>query len=188
MGQGLQDDPEGRIRSINRALELRPDWLVALRLRANIENIPGHVEQAIADFQRLLAIDGDRADDYRGLGIAEQRAGRSADAIAHYTRAIELHPCDDVPYYLRARLYWQTGETQMAIEGLEKSIDLRPESKPYRLFRIYVSENRGDYVKAMADYAAILRAYPDDPDASKGKAALVRLLGTAASAVASSPD
>src|SRR5262249_43088024 len=79
-------------RSLERALELRPDWLPAVAARASNYAAERKYDEAIAGFGRAIQIDPRRAASYDSRGLAYSNSGRHAEAIPDYTRAIQLNP------------------------------------------------------------------------------------------------
>ena len=64
----------------------------------------GRVEEAVADFERAVALQPDRADSQASLAKALDRQGRHAEAIAGLDRAIGLEPGRPALYRDRALL------------------------------------------------------------------------------------
>jgi tetratricopeptide (TPR) repeat protein len=85
----------------------------------------GNYQKAVSTFDQILEIDPNNpiALTYRGNALTELR--QYEDAIADYTRAIELAPSNyPQPYFNRGRIYRLLQEYDKAIADLEKSVEL----------------------------------------------------------------
>lgn len=66
------------------------------------------------------------ADAYRSRGDARSDLGRFQEAVADYTKVMELNPADTRIYCARAAAYRSLGQTSRAIEDLDRAIALDP--------------------------------------------------------------
>ena len=91
---------------VERAVELEPDYALALAVlaevqafRANISNDPHLFETAIATARRAIATDPDLAEAHIWLGYAQLHLGRSLEASRALRRARELDPGNSLAHY-----------------------------------------------------------------------------------------
>ena len=83
----------------------------------------GRPEQAVAPLQDLLAEAPDHPEANLALARGLAELGRSRDAAAHYTRAIEAAPVGIPSHYLeRADVLLAAGEPQVALNGLDEGL------------------------------------------------------------------
>ena len=66
--------------------------------------LQGHLDTALELFERASERDPQSAAAYRGLGVVNERLGRSAEAARAYRRALELQPHGLQAAALRERL------------------------------------------------------------------------------------
>jgi tetratricopeptide (TPR) repeat protein len=103
------------------------------------------------------------AQDYFAQGDYDYEQGNCDQAIADYTRAIELNPDLAEAYNNRAYIYMVKKQYALALPDLDRALQLRPN---------YVNAlmNRGDihnyyyeidYVRAVADYDQVLSLDPN---------------------------
>ena len=81
-----------------------PESANDLNLAAQRELIAGHLAAATDLYARATRVDPRSEPAWRGLGLAYERLGRSADAVRALRRAIELAPNGQHADALRARL------------------------------------------------------------------------------------
>jgi Flp pilus assembly protein TadD len=75
-----------------RALELRPDYFLALRNLGSAEANSGDLEQAIRHFQAALRLRPEDPEAWHYLGLARLRLGDRAGAEEAYARLRILDP------------------------------------------------------------------------------------------------
>ena len=174
-------DYAGAIQSLDRALELRPDWLLAIATRADNLYHAKLYDEAIAGFDRAMQLDPKRAASYDGRGLAYSNSGRHAQAIPDYTRAIELLPGFAAAYNNRGWAYLETGHLDEALADLNKALDLNPAYTTALFNRAHLFERRKEYAKAIADFDSVLHVAPSSTPAANQKAADLRKLQESAS-------
>ena len=184
-------DYAGAIQSLDRALELRPDWLLGIATRAdNLYHAKLYAE-AVAGFDRAIQLDPKRAASYDGRGLAYSNSGRHAQAIPDYTRAIELLPGLASAYNNRGWAYLETGHLDEALADLNKALDLNPAYTTALFNRAHLFERREEYAKAIADFDAVLHVEPANTPAAYQKTVDLRRLqrsAAPASAVLNAPE
>jgi tetratricopeptide (TPR) repeat protein len=85
------------------------------------------VEEAIAHFQRALAIKPDYADAHINLGSAFLQQGRLDEAVAHYQKALAIKPDEaDVHDHL-GNVLLQQGQTTEAMSHYQKALAIKPD-------------------------------------------------------------
>lgn len=106
------------------------------------------------------AEDPQAAQKYVSLGLAHQRKGEADEAIAAFTKAIELDPKANAifltAYELRAGLYSAKGKHDEAIADCTKAIELDPKLKSRLSSRAAVYLKAGKHDEAIADYSAVI--------------------------------
>jgi tetratricopeptide (TPR) repeat protein len=74
---------------------------------------------AIADFNRAIAIEQNNARAYHLRGLAREMQGNDTAAVADFDRAIALNPEYSAAYFSRASLHSKTGHEDAAVEDLQ---------------------------------------------------------------------
>ena len=128
--QGVQLGNLGRyeeaIASFDRALEFKPDYHAAWNNRGSALDRLGRNEEAIDSFDRAL----DKPDYHAAWynrGIVLGNLCRYEEAITSYEKALEFKPDDPNPYFNKACAYSLQNQIELALENLQKAIQLNPE-------------------------------------------------------------
>ena len=86
----------------------------------------GKTDKALADFNRAIKLDPQRAPGYMGRGNTFNVLGRYREAIADYDIAIELDDSQAEAFANRAIAYSHLEEYEKAIADYEKCLQLDP--------------------------------------------------------------
>jgi Flp pilus assembly protein TadD len=143
----------------------RPDNAVA---HYNLGNawleIPGHLDDAIAEYEAAVRLKPDYAEAHNSLGFAwAQTPGRLADARAQFEAALRLDP-DSASAHTNLGNVWQVTPERLndAIAQYEAALRLDPDSAEahYNLGLAW-SRMPGRLKDAIAHFEAALRLRPD---------------------------
>lgn len=105
------------------------------------------------------------AEDYLAQGDYDFEQEKYAQAIADYSRAIELKPNSARAYNNRAYTYMVLENYAAALPDLDRAIALRPDYVNALMNRgdIYNYYYQIDYQRAVTDYDRVLQVDPDAP-------------------------
>lgn len=147
-----------------RLLGLAPDHAAANHLSGLIAGQRGDYEQAC----RLIsiAIKNNPVDPvyHCSLALALQKAGRLAEALTSYDRAIQLKPDYAVAHYNRGIVLRDLGRPRMAIAAFERTTQLMPGSAEVYCDLGYVLKEAGRIKAALQAYEQATRLKPDNPE------------------------
>ena len=102
---------------------------------------------------------------YTRLGYLYSKMDRTEEAIAAYTKAIELEPQDADIYYSLSYLYEKTGDTKKAEENLSKALEINKNDMEGRL-KLAQALLAQDELDKASDYAEqVLAKDPESMDA-----------------------
>lgn len=175
------------------ALVVACGWLVyqyiafaPVRARVEFERgmhlmAPGSYEDALAIFDRAIAIWPGFAEAYLNRGIAERALGRADAALPDLNKAAELDPDLTRAYDERGRIYIEKGDNRRAIEEFTQSIRIRGTTDGYYQ-RGLAYEATGEHRKAVADFDNAIAQQRDAPYAYRARALARANLGDAAGA------
>ncbi len=98
---------------------------------------------------------------YVGRGLMLDSLNRPDDAVADYTKAIELDPEDIGAYFNRAGVYRRLGDFDKALEDYTTNIELDPTIPESYFIRaeVYIEINDND--SALADYNHVIQMDPN---------------------------
>ncbi|HUZ07326.1 MAG TPA: tetratricopeptide repeat protein, partial [Candidatus Paceibacterota bacterium] len=116
-------------------------------------------------FRHAVAVTRDNEVAHLNLGVALERQGRDAEAVAEYREALRIYPKSSETHNNLANLLDTMGETNAALAEYQEAIQLDPKSTAPRnnLGTLYVKLGRLD--DAMKQYAKSERLDPKDAHA-----------------------
>ena len=127
------DDPPRRVRFGQFSNDEMGDlWLQLLpRSEADRETLtrafmPKVLNEDIVGYESMLAADPDNAVLHRDVAVLYMTAGRTAAAIRHYRRSIELDSASATAHYNLATLLAAGGTLDEAVRHFRHSVALRP--------------------------------------------------------------
>lgn len=144
-------NPEGAQQSGRRALELAPDWPVAVTEVALLLARQNQFPEAISLATRAVDLDGDNPDVLGRVIDIAHRAQHMDLAIQWLERAVALKPEHLHIRYLLARDLAQLGQHERALEGLDVLIQAKPNDPILLLGRLKSRLALGDKELARAD-------------------------------------
>jgi tetratricopeptide (TPR) repeat protein len=134
-----------------------------LHNRARLHFALGRLDDAHADFTRLIEWDPNYVEYHTDRANLARRRGDVAAALAGYDRAIEVSAPLPELYYNRADLRAQSGDADGALADLDHLLDMEPEFSAGRLLRATLRLDAGELDGALVDVRAGLDAAPRDP-------------------------
>jgi tetratricopeptide (TPR) repeat protein len=113
---------------LTRAIELKPDFVIAYIFRGMAYSNQKDYFRAIEDFDHAIHIDPGSIFAYRNLGIAYRKLKRHHQAIECYDRLLALDPHNLSAYKSRGRAYYSLGDYQHALEDYNLVVSLNTNS------------------------------------------------------------
>ena len=105
--------------------------------------------------------DKESVENLVNRGIEKGKEGDMDGATADFTRAIELNPKDDAPYYNRAQAKWLKKDAAGAIADYTRAIELGSTNPAAYNNRGNVRAENNDRDGAIADYTHAIELKPD---------------------------
>lgn len=162
-----------------RALELAPEWPLALDNLGVCLQQRGRFDEAEDAFRRALAsaqaTDHERAFTWRNLGSLLCQTGRVDQAVDVYRQALALDPDDATTHHELAKALHLAGDTVAAEAAYRRALSLEPENARAHchLGDLLLAAERAS--EAEAAYTRALALDPDDPEALRGLGASVHV-------------
>jgi tetratricopeptide (TPR) repeat protein len=122
------------------------------QLRASLLEKAGKGDQAVAEYQRLLAVNPNYASAYNSLGYYFANRGDTVKAEDFFKRYRFLAPDQANPYDSLGELYARVGRYEEAEESLKKSLAIKPDFWQSVANLAAASIGRGDYGGAAQRY------------------------------------
>lgn len=111
--------------SCRRALQIQSDYAEAHIKLGNALNDLGRLDEAVASYRRALEIKPDDAEAYSNLGNVLNNLGRLDEAVASCRRAVEIRPDYAIAHNNLAMLLVAQGEPMMALNAIQKSLQIK---------------------------------------------------------------
>lgn len=119
--------------------------------RADMYNSKGLHDQAIADYNTVIALKPQLPEAYMYRGITYFIKKQYDAALSDFTKTIDLNPQEAMAYYFRSALYSAKNQYDLGIADCTKAIALRPNHVDYYVQRALLYFDRADYDLTLAD-------------------------------------
>jgi tetratricopeptide (TPR) repeat protein len=144
---------------IDTAMSLGDNSIEMRQIRANMFANLCDLDEAIAQYSKLIEHDPDMSDLYSRRGYYYYNSKRYNEALKDFEMTLSLDP-DQMDVHLRmGYIYLKIGEKSKAEKELKKTLDMMRESDNYYL-AMFVYHALGDNAKAQEAVADVLREYP----------------------------
>ena len=130
----------------------------------------GKPEEALAEFDRALALDPYNVQALYGRGLVYQGEKKHAEAVADFTAAHGLSPQRADPLVARAISYLAQDKVREAAGDLDEAVQAEPNNAHAWSTRGQAYEKLGDKAKAQASYSRAIAIQPRDNAARAGLA------------------
>jgi Flp pilus assembly protein TadD/ADP-heptose:LPS heptosyltransferase len=143
----------------------------------------GRLEEAVASFERAVALKPESADLYNSLGVAQARLKRFPEAVASFRRVLEAKP--DAPAVLSnlGLAHLEQGQKAEAEACYRELLHYHPDSAETHLRLANVLRNQGKLAEAEGALREVVRLKPGHVDAHNSLGILLEEQGKAADAV-----
>ena len=173
---GIYRDNETLYRA---TLERNPDsWMAHYNLGVVLGRA-GRLPEAIAEYERALALRPGMAEIHSDFGTALVRSGRVTEAVAQFEEAVRLEPANVLAHLNLSAALQQVGRVDAAIAQGEETLRLRPDF-PEASFNLgLMFKATGRLPEAIAQFNRVLDQRPEFPDARANLVAARNDLGAA---------
>ncbi|MFD3575370.1 tetratricopeptide repeat protein [Streptomyces sp. NPDC058644] len=134
---------------------------VARMLRGRDHRNNGAYEEALAEYDRALALDPELARAYYGKGSTRARQGDLAAAITELDRALDLAPDYVQALRIRGEFHRSLGHFGEALRDLGRAIELQPTDAFPWASRGATWHSAGEHDEALADLNRALELDPE---------------------------
>src|SRR5262245_8582102 len=151
---------------MSKALTVKPDDAIAIYHRGYVlKRLRKDLPQALAAFERAIAIDPNLAVAHNYIGQVKVFLGRANEAAEHTLKAVRLSPRDpQLPlwYYQLALTYIHQKRYEEAVQWARRSVEVNPDLRyPYRILAASLAL-AGQVDEAKLAAAEMLRRYPKE--------------------------
>ncbi|MCE0497588.1 MAG: tetratricopeptide repeat protein [Methylacidiphilales bacterium] len=125
----------------------------------------GQVDEAMAEFQKVLEIDRNDAEAHYNLGNALLQKGQVDEAIAEYQKALAIKPNYAEAHYNFGNALMQEGQVDEALGEYQKALEIDPNDAEVHNNYGTALLQEGRLDEAMAQYQLALQIDPDFAEA-----------------------
>lgn len=150
----IMRDLEGALADTEMALRLAPKVTGVEKVYSNrgvILQFNGRDDEALADFEKAIAINPNYSPPHNGRGVILQKKGKQNEALSEFNKAIELDPRGAAAYIGRGDIRFQRSELDAALADFNKTLELYPDDPATYIRRGYVYGLKGRWELAVAD-------------------------------------
>jgi tetratricopeptide (TPR) repeat protein len=123
----------------------------------------GKWDQAILEFQKVLAINPDDVYSHFVLATSFYRAGKSEDALREAKNVLSYLEEHFETLMLLARIFGERGDLQESTAYLERALLLKPDNLELRFLLADSLTMAKEYDRAFEVYKSLMDTKPDDP-------------------------
>ena len=138
-------------------LDVDPHHLEARGFRAYCYAQRHEYMEARIDYLRVLEEDAINYSAQLGLALICQNTNKMTEALERITLMVEGHPDKAELYSVRASMYAENKQPELAIMDLDRAVELEPENPNYYLSRAYLQKQQGNKRRALADFEAAIK-------------------------------
>src|SRR5690606_8775331 len=117
---------EDALKHADKALELSPDNIEALRVRSATNEANKNLQAAIDDYSKIVLIEPSTVYHYIKRAELYEKIGQNPNAIADYTKAISINKENANLYFKRGALHEKMSNFKAAIKDYEEIKRLSP--------------------------------------------------------------
>ena len=140
----------------------------------------GHInrfEEALASFDKAVAIKPDNSSLWNDRGLALGQLGRHEEALASFDKVLLLQPEDADAWNNRGAPLSKLGRHEEALESVDKALALQPDESNLWNNRGLALSKLGRHEEALASFDKALALQPDSADTWNNRGASLSKLG-----------
>lgn len=154
--------PDSAQMVLEMGLEKYPDNVGLRRNLAYILAGREQIEDAITEYEKVVAQDAEQVNDWKQLGNLYLRNDQIDEAVQAYQKIVALDPSDQDAQKTLGQLLMGTGDEEAAIQALVKALEQDPQNTQL-MFDIGKSySNRGEFEQATKYLRQYLAKKPQD--------------------------
>jgi protein O-mannosyl-transferase len=177
-------DKTGAINDYGKAIQLDPNYYVALYNRGVIKSEQRDFDGALNDINKVIKMMPSYMDVYAFRGKILYSLGKPNDALSDFSKAININPENAKIYFLRGNIKRETGDYKGALSDFNIAIKKMPGFMEAYIFRGITFYYLGNPDKALNDLNAAIQKNPGYVDAYYNRGKLKYLLNDFGGALA----
>jgi tetratricopeptide (TPR) repeat protein len=152
----IKQDPDRGFNVIKMWADLYPDDIAAHQALASVHRQSNQLEEAIAEYQRILMLDPERYDMLNTIGSLHQQRGDFERALEYYQRYAEQFPREAESFTAIGRLYMTMGQYDDAKTNFDNALVFEPQDVSILLDLADIESRLGHFNQADDQYQEAL--------------------------------
>ncbi|MEA1950541.1 MAG: tetratricopeptide repeat protein, partial [Planctomycetota bacterium] len=174
---GTRKDPKKRMADLEKALEITPQMVQALRARGFHYAALKKSEEALKDLETAEKIDPNHPATIEALALLLARMKKYDEALEKLDKLQKLQPKLVTPLLIKAQIHATRSKNEEALKCLDKAVKLQPGNLNVLLLRAGLYENMKMPKKALADVDRVLELEPKQDKARRFRVILLARVG-----------
>ena len=176
-GKGSMKDYQAALVDCNKAIELAPTNGEVYAGRGSLRVLMDDFPATEADISRALEISPKSASAYIVRGLMKEKQSDNDGALADFNQAIQLNPetPDPDPYELLGLLQYDLSQWTVALQNLNKSVELRTTENDPHFYIWLIRTQKGEQDAANKELTQFLKSLRTDR-AKKWQGSVARYL------------
>ncbi|WP_019500338.1 tetratricopeptide repeat protein [Pseudanabaena sp. PCC 6802] len=137
----------------------------------------GKLNEAVASYQRAIALNPQHANAYFNLGVTFRKLSQLEAAVQSYRRGLAIDRDSALAHYGLGNVLRELGQLDAAIAAYEQAVNLEPQKVEFLFMLASSLAQQGNFEKAIQTYNIVLQLRPDDPNAYFDLGCIFRDLG-----------
>lgn len=129
--------------------------------QGNQQASAGELSDAIASYDRCLAISPDNYIAWNNRGVMQKNLGQLQDAIASFSKAIEIKPDFYEAWNNQGNTFQDLDRLEEAIASFDKAVEIKANDPEAFYNRGLALENLNRYEEALASFDRVLQLQPN---------------------------
>ncbi|MBI2921565.1 MAG: protein kinase [Planctomycetes bacterium] len=180
--RGMIEEGEASLAELNRAIEIRPRFALALYSRSRTNRDLKDLPAVLEDLRRVTRLWPKFLTGWISLGWVSTTLERYEDGLECGTRALALDPHCAMAYLNRSVARFRMGDSEGAIADCARSLELDPASPLVYGNRAQALVQLGRHAEAVPDFREAIRRQPKSPGHRNDLGITLMVLGETAEA------
>jgi len=156
------DQSNAALTSLDKALQISPESYLTWQALGKIyQNNLNNLNQALASYDRGIAVNSSYAPLWRDRGITLNRQGNYTQGIESLIKASEIAPQDHLNWVTLASVWDEIGEAKKAVVALDRALEIRPQNPEIWSQKGLIYTKNRQYNEACQTYRESLVAISD---------------------------
>ncbi len=159
-----QNDVDNATTCFIKALSLDTRYYLAWNALGLAHSMKGRLDESVKAYLKCLEVSPQFTEAHNNLGTVYQEMNQLDKAEAEFEKALSdlAYQNRELPYFNLARLYVIQNQLDLALDNVQKAIQIKPRLAMAHNLRGLIFEKKGDLGEAISSYEAAIKIVPED--------------------------